>query len=157
MKKIISTDTAYKISKESKSKDKKIILVGGCFDILHNGHIKFLNESKKHADLLFLLLESDENIKRFKGESRPINTQKERAFILSALTSVDYIIALSGVTKNEDYDKLIVQIQPDYIALTKGDKNKSKRELQCKLVKAELVEIDKVEGLSSTNYIKNLN
>ena len=140
-----------------KTKGNKIVLVGGCFDILHAGHIKFLNESKKFAEILILLLESDINIKKYKGESRPINTQSERAKVLSSITSVDFIILLKGMTKNEDYDKLIVQIKPDYIALTKGDENKSKRELQCKMVGAKLVEVEKVEGYSTTNYLNNYN
>ena len=61
------------------------------------------------------------------------------------------------MTKNEDYDKLIVQIKPDFISLTKGDKNTEKRKLQCNLVNAKLVEIEKLEGFSSTNYINNIN
>lgn len=156
MKKIISTDTAHKTAKTLKDNLEKIILVGGCFDILHAGHIKFLNESKSHADKLLLLLESDENIKKFKGPSRPINTQDKRASILSSLSSVDFIILLKGMTKNEDYDKLIVQIKPEYMALTKGDKNKAQRVRQCKMVGAKLIEIDEIENFSSTDYINNL-
>ncbi len=156
MKKIIKIDEAAQISKNIKQKKQTIVLVGGCFDILHPGHIKFLSDSKNIADKLFLLLESDENIKKYKGNTRPINTQNIRSSLLKTLSSVDYIIPLSGMTKNEDYDKLIVQIQPDYIALTKGDKNISRRKEQCKKVNAKLIEIKKLEGFSSSNYINSI-
>lgn len=156
MKKIISIDEAAQSSKELKSKGKKIILVGGCFDILHAGHIKFLNDARRSGDFLFLLLESDENVKKMKGEKRPINSQKNRSIVLSTLSSVDFIIPLKGVTKDKDYDKLIVQILPDYIALTVGDKNRDRRKKQSEMVGATLIEIESVDGLSTTNFINNI-
>jgi len=156
VKKIISIDEAVLISKKIKQNNQSIVLAGGCFDVLHSGHIKFLSDSKKSADILFLLLESDENIKKYKGDSRPINPQKTRSTILSSLSSTDYIIPLSGMTKNEDYDKLIVQIQPDYIAITKGDKNIPRRTEQCDKVGAKLIKIEKLEGFSSSKYINNI-
>lgn len=156
MKKIINIDEAVHISKQLKTKGRKIILVGGCFDILHEGHIKFLNDANKSADSLFLLLENDRNVRRMKGEKRPINSQKNRSIVLSALSSVDYIIPLGDVTKDEDYDKLIVQILPDYIALTFGDKNREQRKKQCEMVGAKLIEIKSVEGVSTTNFINNI-
>lgn len=157
MKKIIDVNNAALISKESKKLQKKIVLVGGCFDILHNGHIFFLKESKREGDILFVLLESDENIRKRKGEKRPINSQKDRANILSSILSVDYVVLLTGMTKNEDYDKLIVQIEPDIIALTKGDKYAEKRQIQSDLVRAKLVQIDKVDGLSTSQFAENIN
>lgn len=156
MNKIISINDAAQISKRLKNENKKIILVGGCFDILHDGHIKFLDESKKNADALILLLESDENIKKIKGNNRPINSQKNRSIVLSSLEYIYGIILLEGVTKSEDYDKLIVQIKPDFIAITKGDKNISQREKQCKKVNAKLIQIEKFQSLSSTDYINKI-
>ena len=63
------------------------MLVGGCFDVLHLGHIKFLQAAKKIGDILFVFVESDENVKKIKGEARPINNQTERArsFVLDTL------------------------------------------------------------------------
>lgn len=156
MRKILSEKEAAHLSKSLKQENKKIILVGGCFDVLHLGHIHFLNSAKKNADALILLLESDENIKRFKGEHRPINSQKNRSIVLKTLSSVDFIIPLKGVTKNEDYDKLIVQIEPDFIALTKGDKNLTQRQKQSDMIGAKLVQIERAEGLSSSIYIENI-
>ncbi len=157
MKKIISIRDAAQISEDLKNQKKKIILTGGCFDILHVGHIKFLADAKKAADFLFLLLESDENIKRIKGKKRPLNSQKNRSIVLSALFSVDFIIPLEGMTKSQDYDKLTVQIRPDFIAITAGDKNIVQRKQQCKMVGAKLIEVAKLEGVSSTNFIKKIN
>lgn len=157
MNKIADVNQAIKLAQDLKQKNKTIILVGGCFDILHSGHIKFLNSSKGNADKLFLLLESDENIKKIKGKNRPVNSQNNRASILSSLSSVDLIIPLFGMTKGEDYDKLLHQIKPEYIAITKGDKNIQKRKEQCKKINANLIQIEKFDELSSTDYIKNIN
>lgn len=156
MSKILTVEEAIKVTAKLRKQNKKIILSGGCFDIIHAGHIKFLKEARKKGDALILLLESDENIKRIKGEDRPINSQHNRSIVLSHLSYVDYIIPLEGVTKGDFYDKLIVQIEPAYIAVTVGDKNIEKREKQCKLVNAQLVKIKNFNGLSSSNYIKNI-
>lgn len=154
MEKVLNIEQAFDVANKLREKGKTVILVGGCFDILHTGHIKFLNEAKNKANLLFLLLESDESIKKLKGDKRPVNTQKNRSIVLSALSCVDYIIPLQGVTKKEIYDKLIVQIKPAFIAITIGDKNIEKREKQCRLVNARLVKIKNFGGLSSSTYIE---
>ena len=155
MKKIIDQKQASKISAREKTSGKKIILTGGCFDVLHKGHIKFLENAKDDNSLLFVLLESDENIKKRKGNNRPINNQENRATILSNLSSVDYIIPLVGVTKNVEYDKLIVQIKPDLIALTKGDLQTEKREEQCRKFGAKIKIVNKFDAPSTTDLIKN--
>ncbi len=72
----------------------KKVLVGGCFDLLHFGHIKFLEEAKKSGDYLVVALESDENVRRTKGETRPIHTQEQRKAMLESLTCVDEVIML---------------------------------------------------------------
>lgn len=154
MKKIIELDNVAKIAATEKSKGKKIVLAGGCFDILHPGHIAFLSEAKKSGDLLFTFLESDLNIKRMKGNDRPINNQTARAGVLSFLLMVDYIILLKGVTKNEEYDKLIVQIKPDFIAITENDLGIEKRKKQAEMVGAKLIVIKKMKTPSTTELIK---
>lgn len=134
MKKIINIAQSFKISSNFKGKGKKIILAGGCFDILHAGHIAFLEKAKKSGDILFLLLESDQAIKKLKGEKRPINTQANRAKILSSIEYVDFVINLEKPIKNEDYQKLVSQIKPDVIAVTAGDPNLKEKKLQAKSV-----------------------
>ena len=117
---ILKTQELNKIS-DLKSAEQKLVLVGGCFDILHVGHIEFLKKAKKEGDILIVLLESDEKIKKLKGKTRPINTQKTRGKILSNLPFVDYIICLPNFKNNNDYETLVKQIEPDIIALTAGE------------------------------------
>lgn len=99
----------------------KIVLVGGCFDVLHPGHVVFLQKAKKEGDILVVLLESDKKVRKLKGRGRPIHTQKERALILSALSVVDRVILLPYFEKDEQYNALIEKIKPDVIAATEGD------------------------------------
>ena len=155
MSKIITINQAAKLSTKFKQSGKTIVLVGGCFDLLHKGHIYFLEKSKQKGDLLFVLLESDVNIRKRKGENRPINPQNIRSIVLSARPYVDYIIPLQDVTNDKDYDKLIVQIKPDIITMTEGDKNLSQRTKQCEKFGVKLELIDKMEGVSTSNLIEN--
>src|SRR4030042_4560215 len=111
---------------------KKIVLVGGCFDLLHFGHISFLKQAKTHGDQLVVALESDENVRRSKGDSRPIHTQKQRAEMLKALSFVDEVVELSPMNKYEDYFELIRNIKPAVIAFTEGDPILDKKISQAK-------------------------
>ncbi len=139
MKSILSTGEGIKISKNLKNQGKTIVLVGGCFDILHLGHITFLEKSKKLGDYLIVLLESDEFIKKTKGKSRPIHTQLERAKMLLALKAVDFVISLSMMENNEEYDNLIMNLRPDIIATTQPDPNMNHKKRAANLSGAKLV------------------
>lgn len=156
MSKILKLETLPHVIEKIKSENKSIVLTGGVFDILHKGHIEFLREAKKDGDILIVFVESDENTKSKKTPDRPINTQKHRALILASLKTVDFIILLNGMTKNEEYDKLIVQISPSVIALTAGDVNINKRKNQADMVGAKLLIVERVEDYSTTNLIKNI-
>lgn len=155
--KIVTIEEAASISRQKKIKGKKVILAGGCFDILHPGHIFFLNAAKKSGDVLIILLESDENIRKRKGKGRPVNSQKNRQIVVSAIENVDYVIPLTGVTIDQEYDRLMIQIKPDVIAITEGDLQTEKRKDQCKLVGAELkVVIKKIDNKSTTALINKI-
>jgi rfaE bifunctional protein nucleotidyltransferase chain/domain len=154
--KVLNVKQAINIAKELREQGKTVILAGGCFDVLHKGHIYFLKEAKKKGDILMLLVESDLNIKRIKGKDRPVNTQIQRSIVLSAMSFVDYVIPLRGMTKPDFYDKLIVQIKPASIAITVGDINIKKREKQATSVNAELVKIKNLDGISSSSYIEKI-
>jgi FAD synthetase len=155
MSKVITLKKAIKISKNLHSKKKTLVLSGGCFDILHLGHIKFLKGAKRQGNSLFVLLESDESVKALKGKERPINSAGDRAEILSSLHSVDYIIALEGIKENEWYDKLILELKPDVIAITKGNQQIKNYKRKAKLVNAKVIEvIGRIENKSSTNLAK---
>lgn len=139
-----------------KLKKEKVVLTGGCFDVLHPGHVIFLQKAKEAGDILVVLLESDEKIKKLKGVNRPVHTQKERAKILSALKVVDYIVLLPSLETAEEYDELIVKLKPDIIAVTKGiDDHHHKR--ASKLVGARLKYVTGIIGDYSTSKILTQN
>ncbi len=156
MGKIINPPQATQISNKLKSGGKKIVLAGGCFDILHAGHIAYLTNAKKEGDVLFVFLESDENIKKIKGPNRPINAQKDRALILSNLQMVDYIIPLPVFKKDKDYDGLVISLKPAIIATTKGDSSKTHKERQSRLIGARVVEVVETVSNSSTTRLVNI-
>jgi len=119
MSKILKIEDAIKIAKTLREQNKSIVLVGGVFDILHVGHVKFLEKAKEQGHILFVILESDGNTRKLKGKDRPINNQKNRAIVLSSLTCVDYIVMLPNLSTNTQYDSIVFQIQPSIIATTK--------------------------------------
>ena len=154
MSKILNISQAIKIAQNSKKKGLSIVLAGGCFDVLHSGHVAFLEAAKKEGDVLILLLESDENIKKRKGTGRPLNSMHKRITVLSSLQTVDFIIPLVGMTKNEEYDRIMIQIKPDIVAMTKGDPNVAQRIRQCEKIGAKLkLVIEKIDGISTTALV----
>src|SRR5215469_17383103 len=106
MEKILSIENSTDLADKLHQQSKRIVLAGGCFDLLHIGHITFIEEAKKHGDMLLILLESDQTISESKGNNRPINSQDDRAKILSALSSVDYVILLKPHMTDKEYDDL---------------------------------------------------
>lgn len=99
---------------------KKIVLLGGCFDILHYGHIEFLRKSKDLGDYLIIALESDEMITKYK-KRQPIHTQLQRAQNLAAIQYVDKVLLLPVLEGFKDYNQLVQDVKPVIIATTKGD------------------------------------
>lgn len=144
-----------KLARKLKRRNKKIVVTGGIFDILHIGHIRFLRKAKEEGDLLFVLLEPDSRAKKEKGENRPINKQKERAEVLSSLSFVDYVININDLFSNKDYDKLIYSLKPDIIALTKGSSTKLHAKRQAKETGAKVLEIiPRIRNKSTTRIAK---
>ncbi len=134
---------------ESRSyfKDRKVVFTNGCFDILHAGHVKYLEEARSFGDLLIVGLNSDDSVRRLKGESRPINTFEDRARVLAALECVDFVV---GFEDDTPYD-LIKTIKPDI--LVKGGDYEGKEVVGSDIAKeTRLVEF--VEGKSSTKIIE---
>ena len=144
-------DVAQKINLEKKA----IVLAGGCFDVLHIGHIKFLEKARQKGDYLFILLESDESVKKLKGNKRPINSQDDRAQILSALKFVDFIVLLTGVKKSKDYDDLVQKIHPNIIAVTQNDNAIFHKQRQAKKINAKVISVmERLEDKSTTRLAK---
>lgn len=104
-------ESAFKVIR---NEGKKVVFTNGCFDLLHVGHVRYLNSAKKLGDILVVGLNSDQSVKKLKGPSRPIQNENDRAEILASLGSVDYVIVFDEETPLE----LIHQVKPDI--LTKG-------------------------------------
>lgn len=127
--------------------NKKIVFTNGCFDILHVGHVKYLEIAKSFGDILIVGLNSDASVKRLKGESRPINESSDRAYVLSSLEAVSYVVEFEEDTPYE----LISAIKPD--VLVKGGDYKGKVVVGSDIAK-EVRLVDFVDGKSTTNIIK---
>lgn len=130
---------------------KKVIVVGGCFDIVHLGHLIFLEKAKKKGDFLIVFLESDESIRNSKGVNRPINNQKNRALFLSQLRSVDAVICLPKT--GFDYQKILNEIKPNIVAVTQGDINLDRKKTQIESVGGKLIEVSPQIPYFSTSRI----
>lgn len=157
MEKVVNITDAVDISKKLHEQNKVIVLVGGCFDILHVGHIEFFKEAKKQGDCLIILLESDESIKKIKGKNRPINAQEDRAKVLEALNEVDYVVNLPPLETNNKYDDLIFKIKPSIIATTKGDPHRAHKERQAKMINGKVVDvIDRISKESTSDLAKKI-
>src|SRR3989344_980208 len=125
---------AYNLSQDNKGVK---VLVGGCFDIFHIGHLIFLIAAKKKGDWLIIALESDDFI-RVKKKRNPFHTQQERAEILSYLDCVDSVVMLPYFTDDNDYMKMVNKIKPEIIAVTENDKLLSKKISQAKQIGGRL-------------------
>ena len=99
---------------------KKTVLVGGCFDLLHYGHLAFLKNAQKKGEILIVALESDEFISTYK-KRKPVHNQQQRAEILASLRFVDFVIKLPLMNGNDSYFSLVKTISPAIIAVTEGD------------------------------------
>ena len=132
-----------------KTRGKKIVFTNGCFDILHVGHVKYLEEAKSFGDVLILGLNSDESVTLLKGEGRPINLQMDRAYILAALEPVDYVVIFSEDTPYN----LIKLIKPH--TLVKGGDYEGK-EVVGQDIADELKLVQFVDGKSTTKTIERI-
>jgi len=131
---------------------KKVVLVGGCFDIIHFGHIQFLQKAKEAGDCLIIALEPDERITHYKNRS-PIHTQKERAHNLLALRCVDEVIMLPLLNGFDDYLALVTNIKPHIIAITSNDPQLVNKQKQADAVSAQLVIVTDMIGEFSSSAI----
>jgi D-beta-D-heptose 7-phosphate kinase/D-beta-D-heptose 1-phosphate adenosyltransferase len=137
------------LSEELKARGKKIIFTNGCFDILHAGHVRYLETAKSYGDVLILGLNSDRSVTALKGEGRPINTQLDRAYILAALEAVDYVVVFD---KDTPYD-LIKAVWPHI--LVKGGDYEGKEVVGQDIVD-ELKLVQFVDGKSTTKTIEKI-
>jgi rfaE bifunctional protein nucleotidyltransferase chain/domain len=141
MNKILNLNEARILSKKLHQEKQTIVLTGGCFDILHVGHFSLFEHAKKEGDKLVVLLENDEKIKKTKGLKRPLHSQSERAYMLSLIIPIDYVILLPFLESDDKYDDIIEKIKPDIIATTKNDPNIKHKKRQAEKIGAKVKEV----------------
>ena len=153
MSKVKSAKSLSGILKAARARRKKIVFTNGCFDILHPGHVVYLSKAKKLGDILVVGLNSNASVRRIKGRGRPINSEKARGVVLSALSCVDYISIFGERTP----ECLIGKLKPDI--LVKGGDWKGKQIAGSCIVKARggrVVTVPFVKGFSTTGLIKKM-
>lgn len=133
-----------------KREGKKVVFTNGCFDILHAGHTRYLREARKLGDALILALNSDSSVRSIKGPMRPIVPESERAEVVGALDSVDYVTVFDELTPLE----LIEFLRPDVIV--KGGDWSEKDIVGAETVRkwgGRVAIMPEIEGASTTNII----
>ncbi len=133
---------------------KTVVVTNGCFDILHVGHVRYLQKTKTFADYLIVLLNSDKSVRAIKGENRPINNENDRAEILCALSCVDYVVMFDETSPRN----LLDEIKPD--VYTKGADYTMETLPEADIMRkngtrVEFIEF--VEGKSTTGIINKVN
>jgi len=142
-----------RILRKFRAKGKNIVFTNGCFDILHAGHIAYLQRARSLGKILIVGLNSDESVRRLKGEKRPLVSQKHRARVLSALACVDYIVIFSGPTPVD----LIKAIRPDI--LVKGGDWKVRDIVGARFVRSyggTVKALPYIKGFSTSDFIKRI-
>jgi len=132
---------------------KTVVFTNGCFDILHAGHVRYLNEAKQQGDVLIVGLNSDASVKALKGPGRPVNPAADRAEVLCGLRSVDHVVVFGEDTAEE----LVRQLQPD-VYVKGGDYllEQLPEALQVAAYGGRTVLVSLVPGRSTTNVIRRL-
>ena len=138
---------------EYRETGKKIVFTNGCFDILHIGHLRYLEKSHSHGDILVVGINSDRSVKKIKGPPRPIVPEMDRAELLMGLRPIDHVIIFDEETPLN----LISKVQPDI--LVKGGDWNPEEIVGSNIVKAsggKVLSIDFEDGHSTTNIIKKI-
>ena len=146
---IKTLDEITTISKKLRAKDKKVVFTNGCFDLLHEGHVRYLETAKSFGDVLILGLNSDRSVHSLKGDGRPINMQVDRAYILAALEVVDYVVIFD---EDSPYE-LIKSIKPH--TLVKGGDYQGKKVVGQDIAD-ELKLVQFIDGKSTTKTIEKI-
>ena len=147
---LIARNKINEIMSKLKSEGKTVVFTNGCFDILHAGHVRYLNAAKALGDSLVLGLNSDVSVKKLKGVNRPINNENDRAEVLSALKAIDYVV----IFDEETAENIVDEVKPDIYA--KGGDYSIETLPEAKIVAkhgGKTVLVPLVEGKSSTNII----
>ena len=136
-----------------RAQGRKLVVTNGCFDVLHAGHVEYLQEARRQGDVLIVGMNSDDSVKQLKGPSRPINNVDSRALVLAGLTAVDYVAVFEQSTPLE----LIKAVKPD--VLVKGADYRADEVVGGEFVKSyggRIYLAPLREGLSSSNILRKL-
>jgi D-beta-D-heptose 7-phosphate kinase/D-beta-D-heptose 1-phosphate adenosyltransferase len=147
--KIVNFDEIEELSESLHKDNKKIVFTNGCFDILHLGHVKYLQKARALGDVLIVGVNSNESVSRLKGPTRPVNDEFDRAYLLASLEVVDYVV----IFKEDTPYSLIKKVKPDI--LVKGADYKDKEVVGSDIAK-EVKLIEFVDGKSTTSIIERM-
>lgn len=153
MNKILSKDDLKKAVEKQKKEGKRIVFTNGCFDILHAGHARYLNEAKKLGDILVLAINSDASVQSIKGKQRPLIPQDERAYVVASLKAVDYVTIF-----DEDTPLHLIEYLRPHILVKGGDWTEETvvGGEQVKEWGGSVVIMPQVKGISTTNIIMKI-
>lgn len=132
---------------------KTVVVTNGCFDILHVGHVRYLQKTKSFADYMIVLLNSDKSVRSIKGPTRPINNEQDRAEVLNALACVDYVVMFD----EDSPANLINEIKPD--VYTKGADYTMETLPEADIMRKNNIKVEFIEfvaGKSTTNTINKM-
>lgn len=153
MRKILGREELIRERARMRREGKRLVFTNGCFDLLHPGHVRYLNQARELGDALVVALNSDQSVRAIKGEGRPILTERERAEVMAALEAVDYVTIFDEETPRE----LIASLLPD--VLVKGGDWTTEQIVGREEVEAaggKVLSLPYVEGLSTTDIIKRI-
>ncbi|HNW26756.1 MAG TPA: D-glycero-beta-D-manno-heptose 1-phosphate adenylyltransferase [Candidatus Gastranaerophilaceae bacterium] len=151
MGEVIKRESIKALVERLHKEGKTVVTTNGCFDILHVGHVRYLQKTKSFADISIVLLNSDKSVRTIKGKGRPINSEKDRAEVLCALACVDYVVFFD---ENSPRD-LLAEIKPDVHTKGADYNEKNLPEADVILKNGGRIEfIDFVEGKSTTGLIE---
>ena len=152
-KKLLTKDSLKRTVETLRKKNKKIVTTNGVFDILHIGHIRYVQQAKKLGNILIVAVNSDASVKKIKGPKRPLNNENDRAEALAALECVDYVT----IFNEENPIKTLGIIKPNIHV--KGGDYKINQIIEKNIVEknnGKIVLVPKVEGYSTTEFIKKV-
>ena len=153
MGQVLSRENVASFADILRKSGKRIVVTNGCFDILHVGHVRYLQKTKSFADYSIVLLNSDKSVRSIKGEGRPINNENDRAEVLCALSCVDYVVLFD----EDSPAKLLDEIKPD--VYTKGADYTMETLPEADIMQKNNTKVEFitfVEGKSTTNVINKI-
>lgn len=156
--KILTYAQAGDVAVRLRAQGKKSVLVSGCFDIVHLGHVQFLKDAKALADVLFVSVATDETIRELKGEGRPVADMQYRASMLASLVPVDFAVLQEeplSMPERINFEKLLSVLRPDFFAVNNTDKSvEYKRQLAVKYgSELKIVDVEQAAITSTTEII----